>query len=177
MEQIGVEQQDVARLAPDADRRPVLLRFLAVCARDQAGRAVVRAIVVEEGERRNRLDDEKLRRIAMQRLLPAPAARLAAFDLTKEERPAQDMMNRRQYMRQTADQVHRVVKIDQRMRPIHAARRGPLVRGEFASVERLAEWRNPSLRNRAAHEQITLLVEAAALRGVEAFDTGALKCL
>ena len=176
MQQIDVEQQNVAGLAFHALCRRIARRVLgldAMRARHELRGAVLGPERIEERQGGNRLGELAVGSVAMQLLRAAARPRLTTLDLRQEEWLLQDMMNGGQHDRQSANLLHRRIEVKQGMAPIAAAGNRPHLRRQRAGLEGVAKRPDPGLRDRAAQQEITLVVEKSCVPGVEPTDLGA----
>ncbi len=176
MQQIDVEQQNVAGLAFHAPCQRIRWRVLcldAMGARHELRGAVLGPERIEERQGGNRFGELAVGSVAMQLLRAAARPRLTTLDLRQEERLLQDMMNGGQHDRQSANLLHRGIEVEQGMAPIAAAGNRPHLRRQSAGLEGVAKRPDPGLRDSAAQQEITLLVEMPCVPGVEPTDPGA----
>ncbi|WP_246584050.1 hypothetical protein, partial [Bradyrhizobium iriomotense] len=135
--------------------------------RDNTGFAIVRPVGVEENQRRHGLHAGA---VAMQLLMATVLQRLAAPDLGEEERTAQHARARRQQQRQATGSLHRRIEIDESMAPAGAAGRGPLIACPQARIEGRAQAIAPRRGDRAAQQEIAVMVEGGRLLSLEGRD-------
>lgn len=164
--QVGIEHQDVARGSFELNGTGLVAGVKGRVARRRpmgpghdAGRPVLRTIVIEVRDGIHSVAGPIRRHVPMQLLIPSAGQRLAAFYLGQEESLTDQFPHGGQNHRQAADGLDPGVEIEKGVSPVRAPRHGPLIRRPDAGIERCAQIIEPFGRYGPPEECVPVSVE------------------